>query len=442
MGRWIAGRRWYFVVGALALLGFALRVVYGKLAHYPKGLGDDLYYHLVANNLAAGRGFSDPLKSLGQHGDPIFGHSGKPIPTAFHPPLFPAVLAAGSKLGLSSYEAHRWIGCALGGGTVATIGLIARRVASPGVGLLAAAAAAVYVPLIGDDAGLMSESLYGLLIGLTVLAALRFVDAPSGRRACVMGLAVGAAALTRSEALLLVLLLVPFAVRRAGPRRLRHLAIAVAGTALLVVPWSIRTSLVFHRPVTISTGDGAVLAGSNAHSTYYGPLLGAWDFRALNAPLPKGKDRNNEAARSVILRRKGLRYARDHAGRLAVVAPVRVLRTWSIYPWSPSEKVDFTALTLSRIHSLEWVALLSAWLAMLLSIAGALELRRRGSPLSPLLAPIVLVTIVSALFFGDVRFRDAAEISLVVLGTVGAAALWPRLVAAARGRRARAASVA
>ena len=125
-----------------------------------------------------------------------------------------------------------------------------------------------------------------------------------------------------------------------------------------------------------------------------------------------------------------------------MVAPVRVLRTWSIYPWSPSEKVDFTALTLSRIHSLEWVALLSAWLAMLLSIAGALELRRRGSPLSPLLAPIVLVTIVSALFFGDVRFRDAAEISLVVLGTVGAAALWPRLVVAARGRRARAASVA
>ena len=88
--------------------------------------------------------------------------------------------------------------------------------------------------------------------------------------AFALGLAVGAAALTRSEGLLLVLLLLPFAVRRAGPRRLRHLALAVAGTALLVVPWSIRTSLVFHRPVTISTGDGAVLAGSNAHSTYYG----------------------------------------------------------------------------------------------------------------------------------------------------------------------------
>src|SRR5207302_9075219 len=124
--------------------------------------------------------------------------------------------------------------------------------------------------------------------------------------------------------------------------------------------------------------------------------------------------------------------------------PVRVLRTWSIYPWSPSEKVDFTALTLSRIHSLEWVALLSAWLAMLLSIAGALALRRRGSPLSPLLAPIALVTVVSALFFGDVRFRDAAEISLVVLGSVGATALWPWVVATVRGRRnrARAESVA
>src|SRR5207244_4517159 len=89
---------------------------------------------------------SDPLKSLGQHGDPIFGQSGKPIATAFHPPLFPAVLALGSKLGLSSYEAHRWIGCAFGGGTVATIGLIARRVASPRVGLLAAAAGGCRAP--------------------------------------------------------------------------------------------------------------------------------------------------------------------------------------------------------------------------------------------------------------------------------------------------------
>jgi hypothetical protein len=152
-----------------------------------------------------------------------------------------------------------------------------------------------------------------------------------------------------------------------------------------------------------------------------------------------GKDRTNEAARAVILRRQGLRYARGHAARLALVAPARVLRTWSIYPWSPRQKVEFTALTLGRIRSLEWVALVSAWLAMALSIAGALELRRRGVPLSPLLAPIVLVTVVSALFFGDVRFRDAAEISLLVLGSVGAAALWPRVVAARR-RRARASS--
>jgi hypothetical protein len=50
-------------------------------------------------------------------------------------------------------------------------------------------------------------------------------------------------------------------------------------------------------------------------------------------------------------------------------------------------------------------------------------LRRRGVALAPLLAPLVLVTLVSALFFGDVRFREAADVSLVLLAAAAVSRL-------------------
>jgi asparagine N-glycosylation enzyme membrane subunit Stt3 len=54
----------------------------------------------------------------------------------------------------------------------------------------------------------------------------------------------------------------------------------------------------------------------------------------------------------------------------------------------------------------------------LLAIYGVVLLRRRGRPLLILLAPIVMVTLNSALSFGTTRFRLAAEIPLVVLAAV------------------------
>src|SRR2546423_9438343 len=61
----LEGRRFYLALGLLALLGFALRVLYGKVGNYPRGIGDFLYYHLLANGLANGHGFNEPLHSVG-----------------------------------------------------------------------------------------------------------------------------------------------------------------------------------------------------------------------------------------------------------------------------------------------------------------------------------------------------------------------------------------
>ena len=344
----------------------------------------------------------DALRGRGSFSD----YSGPTVPTALHPPLFPAVLALGSAVGLDSYEAHRIIGCLLGAGTVGVVGLIGRRVGGATLGLVGAGLAAVYLPLIANDSVLMSESLFGLTIALTILAALRLADTPSWPNAALLGAAIGLAALTRSEALLLVAL-IPFVARAWRPA-----SVAVLATVIVIAPWCIRNSLAFDRPLGISTGDGPALAGSNTDVTYRGDLIGTWDFGGLK--LSGDVDRTSDAETGEKLRDQGLDYAREHAGRVPLVVAARVLRTWSVYPFDPREKVRYTALAEKRKRGIEWLTLLSGWAVILLGIAGLFVLRRRGARLAPFVAPIVLATVVSALFYGGVRFREAADVALIV----------------------------
>lgn len=425
-----ADRRFKLALTGIALLALGVRLGYGEAADLPRNLGDDFFYHSVANTIADGRGFVDPFKTL-VDGRLVDGTQGRPIPTAFHPPLFPALLAVGSLLGADSYHAHQAIGCLFGAGTVAAIGLIGRRVGGAALGLAVALAGALYLPLVANDALLLSESLYGLTIALVMLLALRLHERPEPGRAVALGLAIGAAALTRSEGLLLAAVLVPFVVWRA-PRRGRLVLAAAAATLLLVVPWSVRNTLAFDRFVPVAT-NGGVEAGANTRSTYFGDKLGGWDIRALDVPPPPGRDRYNEAVRAARLRADGLRYAADHAGRLPVVVAARIARTWSIYPWSPRQKVDFASFEGAHVRRLEWVLLASFAVALVLSPVGLRALRRRGVPLAPFVAPILLITAVSAVFYGHPRFRQTAEPALVVLAGAGVASLAGRR-APRRGR--------
>jgi Dolichyl-phosphate-mannose-protein mannosyltransferase len=398
--------RFALALAGVALLGFAVRLAYGLAAPVPSALGDDQWYHAVANGLADGHGFANPLDGR---------------PTAFHLPLFPAVLAIGSKVGATSYQAHQAIGWALGAGTVVVVGLIGRRLGGERLGLIAAAAAALYLPLAINDSLLMSESLYGLLIAAVLLLALRLREAATARRALGLGIAVGLAALTRSEALLLVPLLAPVAWR-AGGRRLRNAGLVCAAVAIVVLPWCVRNSLVFDRPVGLTTGVGSVLAGANGDSTYHGRLLGAWDPLGAGGTLAR-----NEAVQSRRWRDDGRRYAVDHLGRLPVVIAARVGRTWSLYPLTPGQKARYASDYYHHLNSVEYLALASFALAAVLAAIGARAMRRARGPLWLLAAPMVLVTVVSVAGYGDVRFRQAADISIAVLAGLGAQAALARM---------------
>jgi 4-amino-4-deoxy-L-arabinose transferase-like glycosyltransferase len=395
-------------LGVIAAIGVTLRVLYTTLVAPwpPKVLTDEFYYNVIPHALDQGRGFLLP-----------FGIHGQSMPTAQHPPFYPLVLAALGELGGTGQEAQRLAGSLFGLGTILAVALLARRLAGDRVGLVAAGIAAVYPTLIAADGALMSESLYGLLVALSLLSAYRLLESRSLGRAIVLGGLVGLAALTRAEAVLLLpLVLIPIVRHPLGKR--------AAVTAILVMvaviaPWTVRNWEVFHRFVPLATDSGSAIAGANCPSVYSGPNIGSWNIFCV-------KDyHGNEAITTARMRTDGARYALHHVDRLPAVVAARELRVWSLY--QPLQQHSE-----GRSIKVEHLGLAMYYVLVALAIYAIPRLRRLRQPVWVLLTPIVMVSITAALIFGNVRFREPAEVSLVILAALGGERLLTRLRARLR----------
>jgi 4-amino-4-deoxy-L-arabinose transferase-like glycosyltransferase len=406
---------------AIAAGALALRVLLTVvLTPHIRAIGDFYAYHELANTLASGYGFVDPASTK----------YGPAVPTAGHPPLWPELLSLVSRLGgdgapigtrgQDGFMAHRLTGAFVGTATVIAIGYLGRRVAGARVGLVAAALAAIYPVMVAADGSLMPETLFGLCVAVAMLLAYRVLDAPNGWWALALGFAIGVSSLARSEGLfLLFLLALPVIWRRGIPGRViaGRAALACLGLAVAIAPWTVRNWERFDQPVIGSTNQGSLVAGSNCDDTYYGRDIGLWHIPCVGPVLPG----ENEAETSSRQRRQGADYAFDHAGRVPVVVAVRILRTWDLYqPWRGATFNEGRNVTASR------VGLISFWLLLALAIPGAVVLYRRHAPLRVLVAPVLLVSLASALGSGTTRYRHAAEISVVILAAVAVSAALDR----------------
>jgi 4-amino-4-deoxy-L-arabinose transferase-like glycosyltransferase len=412
-------------------------------------LGDASAYHLLAERLAHGAGYIRPFDNLLLHVQ---------RPTAEYPPLFPALLSLPARLGAHSVEEQRIFLAFVGTATVALIGLLGRRTASPGAGLIAAALAAVYPMLFLTDATLMAESLYVLLVTVVLLAAYRAYDDPKPSRFVALGIAVGLATLTRAEGTLLgIVVVVPLAafLRNLSTReRLQRAAVTLGIAVVVIAPWTIRNAVRFHTFVPVSNNAGTLIDGANCDATYGGPQIGLWretfsqpgtntpGSSAAATPVDQAQacfegfdiadPRFDEASAANTDTRAGLHYARRHLGQLPKVAVVRVLRTWGLY--APKHQVDFESLE-GRPRAWQMRGTVMYWALLPFAIVGAVILRRRRRLVWPLVATAMTVTLVAAATYGQQRFRIAAEPALLVLAAVALHAAWQRV------RRARANSL-
>jgi hypothetical protein len=290
---------------------------------------------------------------------------------------------------------------------VVLIGVAGRMLGGERLGLTAAGIAAIYPMLWLADGSLMSETTYAFFVVCVLICALAYRRAPSTRLAVALGALVALAGLTRGEGLaLLVFLAVPLTWRRR-----RHLGAAVVAALVVLAPWTIRNLTTFDKPFLISTNSQAIWAGANCHQTYYTDQIGAWVFRCYG-PRPAG----DESEQAVVYRDRGLRYLRDHTGRLPVVVAARLGRLWDVYrPWT--QGTFFSATEGRQPRATHW-GLVVYWILLPLAFAGAVLLRRRGRDLWILLAPVAMVTLVGLTTYGTTRFRMAAEPSIVLLAAV------------------------
>jgi 4-amino-4-deoxy-L-arabinose transferase-like glycosyltransferase len=332
-----------------------------------------------------------------------------------------------SFLGVESELGHRLVGAVLGGAVVVLLGLVAWRVAGRTAGLVAAGLGALHPTLVAADGSLMAETLAGAFVLLVVLAGLWVADGPTPGRALVLGLAIGAGALVRGEMLLyLVLVALPLSVlaaRRAPDRVRTFLRIglpAAVGVVVVVLPWTVRNTLLFDEPVLISINDSTVLAGANCDATYGGPSIGSWRIDCIE------HTGGTEVEEAAVWREDGLEYIRANRDRLPAVVVARMMRTWGGRDvLSPvAEGRHLGTQTVGNV----------VWLAVLLpgGVAGAIALARRRRPveLLLLLAPIAAATAVTVLGFGMLRFRHPMELGAVVLTAVATTALLGRRVGA------------
>lgn len=412
-------RRWVITgwggwLAVWTVLGLVIRVaaVLGR-PNRPAG-GDAYYYNNAANLLVEGKGFINPFLYLGHH---------QVAKTAAFPPGFVFILAAASLVGFKSYFSHR-IWCALiGAAGVAVCGYTAREVGGRRVGLITAFLVAVYPNLWMSDEMAMSETVSPIAVAVVLLLAYRFWKSPSLKRGVWLGLSIGVAALIRDELTLLGLLIfVPVVLlARSLSWKQRGLTLAAGGVCALAVvaPWVGWNMSRFTDPVLISTGLGPTLASTNCNDVYYGPHEGYWSMGCALAVPPKSGDESVQAAAEQTF---ALHYVRTHESRLVPVLAARLGRAFGLF--HPIQQIKLDSLIETRpVH---W-ALLGLWMyycLAVLSVAGAVILRRRRVPLYPLLAVGLTVALSVATAFGDTRYRTTFEVSLVVLASVAVDWIW------------------
>ncbi len=419
--RLIAARRFAMVLLLIAICGFAGRVIYvlvvtrhepiASLDHYFGDRAvrsfDEIYYVNGADALVHG----DWFRFSELPGNPV----GARAEQALHPPLTSIAFAPVAALTTSETALRHWVAFA-GAALLVIVGLLGRELGGERAGLLAAGLAAVYPGIWLNDGVLLSETYAMLFTTGAVLATYRCIRRPRLGMAIVVGLACACAMLTRAElAPLAPLLAFAILLRTSSCSRGRRLVLAGATALVAVVavtPWIAYNFTRFEKPVTLSYGAGGLISGANNDSTYRGQYVGYWVGLGARAFSTHGD--GSEIADAAL--QTGIDYAGNHLDRVPAVVAFRVGRIWGVY--RPVQMAEFEQAE-GRPQWASLTAKAMSPLLLLLGIWGVVVLVRRRTAILPILAPILLVILGGALFYGSTRLRAFSEPSLVVLAAVG-----------------------
>ncbi|MCX7621854.1 MAG: glycosyltransferase family 39 protein [Acidimicrobiales bacterium] len=370
---------------------------------------DAEYVGTQADFLVEGYGFVSPaVHPLGK------------TPGAAHPPLHTIFIAGLELFGL--YDVWQWriATSVVGGIGVLLIGLAATEAAgnrSRAVGLIAATIAALNPLLWIKDTDLLAESLLIPAIATVILLCYRFRRSPSIRTAAFLGMAIGFAWLIRSEQILLLPLLAPLFIR--GPaetplrQRMGFFAVAALVPVVMMTPWVLYNLGRFNNPVFISTNSGVTLRMGNCDDVYHGTNIGYYSWGCLNTTFIRNWD---ESDYDRFQQRQAINYIRDNASHFPFMMLARAGRLWKLY--KPIDTMNKEAVLEDHGFFAAKTGLVAIYTLSALAIPGAVLLKRRSRPISPLLGPVLLSTLTAALATPVPRYRTAADVAVVILAAI------------------------
>jgi hypothetical protein len=367
------------------------------------------------------------------------------------PPGAPFMFAVAHKIdpGATDKKAYDipaayWAQAIVGTALIAVVFGIGLLLAGPLAGLLAAAAVAVYPPLIMATGEQLSEPLGALALALAFLALAWGFRKPSWSRFFVSGLLFGATALVRADLLLaggIAALAVLIALWR--DTGWRHATAASAtvlvGTVVAVTPWVVHASSNAHHFVPVTEGSASALFVGTylpGNGTTVGMKRDLGDatrkrYRTLHAvpdlqlPAKEVLDlvaaRHRDISRDSALRKEtkhNLRhYALGQPVDFARMMGDKVARMWGRYARG------------GAAHTSTWIR---GWHIALVGVAFAGLLaglwRRRDPVLAAILAVLLYSTLLHTLVVSQARYNLPLVPVLVAGGISG-------LVIALRGRR-------
>ena len=403
------------LLGITVAFAAVLRVVYVLVDARVFPAGDGWSYHFEALRLADGLGYTSSTGDIG-------------APIAHHPPAWVTVLGAVSWLGGRSLLWHQLVTVALGLGVVLLAGLVGRRYFGARVGLIAVGFAAVYPGFWLLEVDVLSEPLALVLVGVILLLIADLRDRPTMLRSVGVGVVGGLLALTRSEQLaILVVVVVPLLCMARSlswrQRLARMLAMSVA-CVVVIAPWAMYNSTRFEDPVVLSTNGGTLLLIGNCSPTSFsGDRLGFYDTNC-NLRLAQQHPNFDRSQLDSLARSTAFSNIHENVGRLPVAVPARLGRLLAAF--RPDQTVGWVAGWMGMETSLIWAWVVSFWALLLGAIAGVVLAVRRRVYFWPLAAPFVISVAVAAISYGEPRYHTPADLGIIVLAALALDALLRR----------------
>ncbi|MBI5093155.1 MAG: glycosyltransferase family 39 protein [Candidatus Hydrogenedentes bacterium] len=292
----------------------------------------DWEYGVVARSLLAGTGFS---------GSAWFVPFG---PTAFMAPAY--VYALYGCLALfhgAGYAALQFIQSVIGAASCVLLALIARRAFSAKASLCAGFVLALYPTHVYLTTSIHPIVLITATLLLCVWRSQAAVDAPTPRNAVLLGLALGAGALTDPA----IFCYVPWAIawpfllplKKWQRGRTEFVLISALVMVLVIAPWTYRNYSVFHRFIPVKSQFGFVLwvgnhPGAQGTQTVLRPDGTVGDTNEHLSQIDKvNLARLGEPEAYQFLGRAAVAYMAAHPRETAVLTAKKALYYWWFPTW-------------------------------------------------------------------------------------------------------------